>query len=32
LPSSDSKKKEDDLFMEVLGGVSLAQKPERYVL
>lgn len=32
LPSSDPKQKEDDLFMEVLGGVSLAQKPERYVL
>ena len=32
LPSSDSKKMEDDLFMEELGGVSLAQKPESYVL
>lgn len=31
IPSSNSKQREDDLFMEALGGVSLAQKPERYV-
>lgn len=31
LPSQNVKQKEDDLFMEALGGISLAQRPERYV-
>ncbi|MGQ4638298.1 TfpX/TfpZ family type IV pilin accessory protein [Acinetobacter junii] len=31
VPSSNPKQRDDDLFMEALGGVSLAQKPERYV-
>lgn len=30
-PSKDKKQQEDDLFAEAVGGISLAQKPERYV-
>jgi len=29
--SKDQKQRNDDVFAEVLGGISLAQKPERYV-
>ena len=29
--ATDIKKRNDDLFTEVLGGISIAQKPERYV-
>ena len=29
--SQNMKQREDDLFMDALGGVSLAQRPERYV-
>ena len=29
--AKDAKQRSDDMFAEVLGGVSLAQKPERYV-
>ena len=31
VPSQNMKQREDDLFMDALGGVSLAQRPERYV-
>ncbi|WOE41338.1 TfpX/TfpZ family type IV pilin accessory protein [Acinetobacter chinensis] len=31
IPSQNMKQREDDLFMDALGGVSLAQRPERYV-
>ena len=31
IPSQNIKQREDDLFMDALGGVSLAQRPERYV-
>lgn len=29
--SKDAKQRSDDMFAEVLGGVSLAQRPERYI-
>ena len=29
--AKDKKQREDDMFTEVLGGISVAQKPERYV-
>lgn len=29
--SRDKKQREDDMFAEALGGISIAQKPERYV-
>lgn len=29
--SKDKKQREDDMFAEALGGISIAQKPERYV-
>ena len=29
--AKDSKTRNDDLFAEAIGGISLAQKPERYV-
>ncbi|WP_180178084.1 TfpX/TfpZ family type IV pilin accessory protein [Acinetobacter sp. YH01005] len=29
--AKDKKQREDDMFAEVLGGISIAQKPERYV-
>lgn len=29
--AQDTKQRNDDMFAEVLGGVSLAQKPERYI-
>ena len=29
--AKDKKQREDDMFTEVLGGISIAQKPERYV-
>lgn len=29
--AQDTKQRNDDMFAEVLGGVSLAQRPERYV-
>ena len=29
--AKDSKQRNNDIFAEVLGGISLAQKPERYV-
>ncbi len=30
-PSSNTKQRSDELFAEALGGISLAQRPERYV-
>ena len=29
--AKDKKQREDDMFAEVLGGISIAQKPERYI-
>lgn len=31
VPSQNMKQRQDDLFMDALGGVSLAQRPKRYV-
>lgn len=31
VPSKNMKQREDDLFMDALAGISLAQRPERYV-
>ena len=29
--SLDAERRSDDMFAEVLGGISIAQRPERYV-